>query len=79
MPTKSTDGLILKLNITITYCYNKIRRIFMRNKEKGITLIALIITIIVMLILVGVVVTVVIQSNLLRNCKNSRRQIQNSI
>ena len=24
MPTKSTDGLILKLNITITYCYNKI-------------------------------------------------------
>ena len=51
----------------------------MRNKEKGITLIALIITIIVMLILVGVVVTVVIQSNLLRNCYNSRRQIQNSI
>ena len=40
----------------------------MRNKEKGITLIALIITIIVMLILVGVVVTVAIQSNLLRNC-----------
>ena len=39
----------------------------MRNKENGITLIALIITIIVMLILVGVVVTVVIQSNLLRN------------
>ena len=37
----------------------------MRNKEKGITLIALIITIIVMLILVGVVVTVVIQSDLL--------------
>ena len=68
MPTKSTDGLILKLNITITYCYNKNEEVFMRNKEKGITLIALIITIIVMLILVGVVVTVVIQSNLLRNC-----------
>ena len=50
----------------------------LRNKS-GITLIALIITIIVMLILVGVVVTVVIQSNLLRNCQNSRRQIQNSI
>ena len=40
----------------------------MRNRENGITLIALIITIIVMLILVGVVVTVVIQSDLLRNC-----------
>ena len=39
----------------------------MREQEKGITLIALIITIIVMLILVGVVVTVVIQSDLLRN------------
>ena len=74
MSAKSTDGLILKLNITITYCYNKMRRnFFMRNKEKGITLIALIITIIVMLILVGVVVTVVIQSNLLRNSQNSRR------
>ena len=23
MPTKSTDGLILKLNIAITYCYNE--------------------------------------------------------
>ncbi len=43
----------------------------MRNKEKGITLIALIITIIVMLILVGVVVTVVIQSNLLGTAKTS--------
>ena len=41
----------------------------MGNKEKGITLIALIITIIVMLILVGVVVTVVIQSNLLGTAK----------
>ena len=41
----------------------------MRNKEKGITLIALIITMIVMLILVGVVVTVVIQSNLLGTAK----------
>ena len=47
----------------------------MRNRENGITLIALIITIIVMLILVGVVVTVVIQSDLLRNRQNSRRQI----
>ena len=43
----------------------------MRNKEKGITLIALIITIIVMLILVGVVVTVVIQSNLLGTTKTA--------
>ena len=43
----------------------------MRNKEKGITLIALIITIIVMLIIVGVVVTVVIQSNLLGTAKTA--------
>ena len=43
----------------------------MKNKEKGITLIALIITIIVMLILVGVVVTVVIQSNLLGTTKTA--------
>ena len=41
------------------------------RKEKGITLIALIITIIVMLILVGVVVTVVIQSNLLGTAKTA--------
>ena len=39
------------------------------RKNKGITLIALIITIIVMLILVGVVVTVVIQSDLLGTAK----------
>ena len=43
----------------------------MSNKEKGITLIALIITIRVMLILVGVVVTVVIQSNLLGTAKTA--------
>ena len=43
----------------------------MSNKEKGITLIALIITIIVMLILVGVVVTVVIQSDLLGTAKTA--------
>ena len=43
----------------------------MGHKEKGITLIALIITIIVMLILVGVVVTVVIQSNLLGTAKTA--------
>ena len=49
------------------------------RKNQGITLIALIITIIVMLILVGVVITVVIQSDLLRNSKNSRGQVQNSI
>ena len=49
------------------------------RKKQGITLIALIITIIVMLILVGVVVQVVIQSDLLRNSQNSRRQVQNSI
>ena len=42
----------------------------LRNKS-GITLIALIITIIVMLILVGVVVTVVIESNLLGTAKTA--------
>ena len=41
------------------------------RKNKGITLIALIITIIVMLILVGVVVTVVIQSDLLGTARNA--------
>ena len=33
MPTKSTDGLILKLNITITYCYNKMWR-FLNEKQR---------------------------------------------
>ena len=28
MPTKSTDGLILKLDIAITYCYNKNEEVF---------------------------------------------------
>ena len=41
------------------------------RREKGITLIALIITIIVMLILVGVVVQVVIQSDLLGMAKTT--------
>lgn len=39
--------------------------------QKGITLVALIITIIVMLILVSVVVTVVIQSDLLNTAKKA--------
>ena len=41
------------------------------RKNQGITLVALIITIIIMLILVGVVVTVVIQSDLLGTAKNA--------
>ena len=44
---------------------------FKVKNKSGITLIALIITIIVMLILVGVVVTVVIQSNLLGTAKTA--------
>ena len=44
---------------------------FKLKNKSGITLIALIITIIVMLILVGVVVTVVIQSNLLGTVKTA--------
>ena len=41
------------------------------RKNQGITLVALIITIIIILILVGVVVTVVIQSDLLGTAKNA--------
>lgn len=41
------------------------------KEQKGITLIALIITIIVMLILVGVTVSVVIESGLLDTTRNS--------
>ena len=33
MPTKSTDGLILKLDLAITYCYNKMRR-FLNEKQR---------------------------------------------
>ena len=44
---------------------------FKLKNKSGITLIALIITIIVMLILVGVVVTVIIQSNLLGTAKTA--------
>ena len=35
MPTKSTDGLILKLSITITYCYNKMRRFSNEKQREG--------------------------------------------
>ena len=48
----------------------------MRNKEKGIMLIALIITIIVMLILAGVVI-VVIQSNLIGTAKTAYEEESN--
>jgi len=44
--------------------------------QKGITLIALIITIIVMLILVGVSITVVIQSGLLDTAKDAGNQTE---
>lgn len=46
--------------------------------QKGITLVALIITIIVMLILVSVVVTVVIQSNLLNTAKKAGSDTKNA-
>ena len=49
------------------------------RKNHGITLIALIITIIVMLILVGVVVTVVIQSDLLGTAKNAGDEYEECI
>lgn len=44
------------------------------KSQKGITLVALIITIIVMLILVAVSVTVVIQSGLLDSAKSAGKQ-----
>ena len=46
------------------------------KKNKGITLIALIITIVVMLILVGVTVNVLINSNILGSAKNTAKKWQ---
>ncbi len=48
------------------------------KSQKGITLIALIITIIVMLILVAVSVTVVIQSGLFESAKNAGKKTENA-
>ena len=48
----------------------------MKNKEKGITLIALIITIIVMLILVGVTINVALNGGLFEKTKNASGQTQ---
>ena len=48
----------------------------MKNKEKGITLIALIITIIVMLILVGVTINVALNGGLFEKAKNASDQTQ---
>ena len=47
----------------------------MKN-QKGITLVALIITIIVMLILVGVVVSILINSNVIGKAKSAGQQTQ---
>lgn len=49
----------------------------MKN-QKGITLVALIITIIVMLILVAVSVAIVIQSNLIGNAENATNKYNNA-
>ena len=46
------------------------------KRNKGITLIALIITILVMLILVGVTVNVIINSNILSSAKNTAKKWQ---
>lgn len=48
------------------------------KSQKGITLVALIITIIVMLILVAVSVTVLIQSGLFESAKEAGKQTQNA-
>lgn len=48
------------------------------KEQKGITLVALIITIIVMLILVTVSVTVLINSNILGSAKNAGKQWNNA-
>lgn len=50
----------------------------MKN-QKGITLVALIITIIVMLILVAVTVTVVIQSGILNTTKTAAEDYKNAV
>ena len=44
-----------------------------KNQERGITLIALIITIVVMLILVAVTVTTIVQSNLIGNTEKATK------
>ena len=49
----------------------------MKN-QKGITLVALIITIIVMLILVGVVVTILVNSNVIGKAKTAGRETENA-
>lgn len=51
----------------------------MMKEQKGITLVALIITIIVMLILVGVSVTVALQGGLFDNAKSARDETNNAI
>lgn len=49
----------------------------MKN-QKGITLVALVITIIIMLILVGVTITVALQGNLFDTAKNAAKDTQNA-
>lgn len=49
------------------------------KEDKGITLIALVITIIVMLILVGVSVTVAIQGGLFKSAKNAVNNTKNAL
>ena len=51
----------------------------MMKGQKGITLIALIITIIVMLILVGVSVTVALNGNLFETAKEARGRTNNAL
>lgn len=49
----------------------------MKN-QKGITLVALVITIIIMLILVGVTITVALKGNLFDTARNAAKDTQNA-
>ncbi len=49
------------------------------KSEKGITLIALVITIIVMLILVGVTITMALNGNLFNYAKDAKTRTQNAL
>lgn len=49
------------------------------KSQKGITLIALVITIIVMLILVGVTITMALNGNLFNYAKDAKTQTQNAL
>ena len=50
----------------------------MRNKEHGITLVALVITIIILLILAGVAITALTQTGLFENARQAKNATENA-